>query len=72
MTAQGNLDISEFSLFNIFMSLNFVLDQAGTSLTAILKILFTESIRTSISRHSRSHGHLVTQPFPYLYPAVTL
>lgn len=65
------LSTAEFSLFNIMMSFNYVLDQAGISPIAIWKVLFTESIRTPISRHSRSHGHLVIQPLPHLCPAVT-
>lgn len=51
---------------------NYGQDHAGTCLTAIFFFFFPESMRTSVSRHSRSHGHLVIQLFPYLYPAVTL
>lgn len=66
------LPTSEFCLLTIIISFSHVLDLAGTSLTAIVKVFFTESIRTSISRHPWSCGHLVMQPFLFLYPAAKL
>lgn len=73
VTAQENL-ASDFWVLLIYYYhiLSHGLDQAGTSLTAILKVFCTESIRTSISRHPWSRGHLVMQPFLYLHPAATL